>query len=213
MKQKILVTRIIPEEGLSLLREKYDMDLNEDDRVLTREELEARVKGKDALLSQLTDTIDRQFIENNSHLKVISNYAVGFNNIDIEAATEQGIFYEAISYASMCKLPVIFICENNHYSTYSPQWKRQPIDNVHKRVSTFGVKSQSLFGNDVAAVYLELSKAISYVRSGKGPFYIEAYTYRWRGHVGPEDDDYIGYRPQSEIDLWKKNCPIFYYME
>ena len=129
---------------------------------------------------------------------------VGFG----DAATEQGIFYEAISYASMYKLPVIFICENNNYSTYSPQSKRQPFDNVHERVPSFGVKSCAMFGNDVISVYSALANAMNYVRTGNGPYYIEAYTYRWKGHVGPEDDDYIGYRPQSEIDFWKNNCPI-----
>ena len=140
-------------------------------------------------------------------LKLKSNDAISIGCFG-DAATEQGIFYEAISYASMCKLPIIFICENNYYSTYSPQWKRQPLDNVHERVKSFGVKSQALFGNDVIAVYLALAKAMNHVRNGKGPYFIEAYTYRWMGHVGPEDDDYIGYRSQSEIDFWKKNCPI-----
>lgn len=125
-----------------------------------------------------------------------------------DAATDEGVFWEAISYASLHKLPVLFICENNHYSTYSPQFKRQPADNVHQRVATFGLKTRALFGNDVIMNHLAISEAISYVRRGKGPFYIEAYTYRWAGHVGPEDDDYIGYRPKSELEAWKNNCPI-----
>lgn len=125
-----------------------------------------------------------------------------------DAATDEGVFWEAISYASLHKLPVLFICENNHYSTYSPQFKRQPLDNVHQRVATFGLKTRALFGNDVITNHSAIGEAISYVRRGKGPFYIEAYTYRWAGHVGPEDDDYIGYRPMSELEAWKNNCPI-----
>ena len=125
-----------------------------------------------------------------------------------DGATDEGIFWEAISYAQLCKLPVIFICENNHYSTYSPQFKRQPKDDIHDRVKAFGLKTQALFGNDVIAVMQNISRALKYTKQGKGPVFIEAYTYRWKGHVGPEDDDYVGYRPESEINFWKKNCPI-----
>jgi pyruvate dehydrogenase E1 component alpha subunit len=125
-----------------------------------------------------------------------------------DGAVDEGIFWEAISYAQLCKLPVVFICENNRYSTYSPQLKRQPADDIHKRVAAFGLKSEALFGNDVVAVKSVLDEAFQYTRKGKGPVFIEAYTYRWHGHVGPEDDDYVGYRSASELEFWKKNCPI-----
>jgi len=125
-----------------------------------------------------------------------------------DGAIDEGIFWEAISYAQLCKLPVIFVCENNRYSTYSAQLKRQPQDNIHNKVAAFGLRSHALFGNDVVSVMDTLSEASKYARQQKGPVFIEAYTYRWKGHVGPEDDDYVGYRPQSEIDFWKENCPI-----
>lgn len=91
MKPNILVTRRIPDEGIKLLEEKFELDLNEEDRVLTKEELMERLKDKEAMLCLLTDTIDKEVIEACPKLKVISNYAVGFNNIDVEAATEKGI--------------------------------------------------------------------------------------------------------------------------
>ncbi|MCG2718698.1 MAG: D-glycerate dehydrogenase [Nanoarchaeota archaeon] len=91
MKPKILVTRRIPEEGMKLLEEKFDVDLNDEDRVLSKEEIIERLEGKEALLSLLTDNIDKEIIDKFPDLKVISNYAVGFNNIDIEAATAKGI--------------------------------------------------------------------------------------------------------------------------
>lgn len=125
-----------------------------------------------------------------------------------DAATEEGAFWEAIAYAVLRQLPMVFICENNRYSTYSPQHKRQAADNIHDRVQAFGIESRALFGNDVILVHRTLREAIAHVRAGKGPFFIEAYTYRFNGHVGPEDDDYIGYRPQDEIDFWKAACPI-----
>lgn len=125
-----------------------------------------------------------------------------------DGAVDEGIFWEAINYAQLCKLPVVFICENNRYSTYSHQLKRQVGDDIHNRVKAFGVKTKALFGNDVITLALTLSEAAEYARKGQGPVFIEAYTYRWKGHVGPEDDDYVGYRPESEINFWKNNCPI-----
>jgi glyoxylate reductase len=92
MKQKILVTRLIPEQGLAMLRERYDMTVNPCDRVMTRQEMLDSMAGKKALLPLLTDPVDGALMDAaGGELKVISNYAVGFNNIDIKAATERGI--------------------------------------------------------------------------------------------------------------------------
>jgi pyruvate dehydrogenase E1 component alpha subunit len=125
-----------------------------------------------------------------------------------DAATEEGVFWESINYAALKRLPVVFICENNGYSTYSPQRKRQPEIEIHSRVKSFGIRTHALFGNDVAAAYSLMKDAIDRVHSGEGPVFLELYTYRWKGHVGPEDDDYIGYRPSHELEFWKNNCPI-----
>ena len=138
-------------------------------------------------------------------LKGIPNVAfAGFG----DGAADEGLFWEAINYAVLRKLPVVFLCENNRYATYSHQLKRQPADNISDRVSAFGAKTRALFGNDVIAVYKTLDEAIDYAHRGKGPFFIESYTYRWYGHVGPEDDDYLDYRPQTEVEFWKANCPL-----
>lgn len=91
MKPKILVTRRIPEMGIKLLEGKFELDINEEDRVMTKEEIIKRLKGKVGLLCLLTDTIDKDIIESNPKIKVISNYAVGFNNIDVATATKHGI--------------------------------------------------------------------------------------------------------------------------
>jgi TPP-dependent pyruvate/acetoin dehydrogenase alpha subunit len=125
-----------------------------------------------------------------------------------DGAPDEGIFWEAINYAVLRKLPVIFLCENNRYSTYSHQLKRQVADNISRRVSAFGAKSFAIFGNDVIAVYSAVAEAINYTRKGEGPVFIETYTYRLNAHVGPEDDDWLGYRPKSELEFWKTNCPI-----
>jgi pyruvate dehydrogenase E1 component alpha subunit len=125
-----------------------------------------------------------------------------------EAATEEGIFWEGITYASVKKLPLIYVCENNLYSMYSTQLVRQPGDDISQRVASFGFKTFTLFGNDAPAAYRALSEAVQHARSGAGPVFLEFYTYRWNAHVGPEPDDHINYRTTAEIEFWKTNDPI-----
>ena len=125
-----------------------------------------------------------------------------------DGAADQGVFWEALNFSALYKLPVVFLCENNRYSTFSPQFKRQLKDNISQRAACFGVKAISIFGNDVVAVHAALSGAVRSARAGKGPQLLQAYTYRWYGHVGPEDDDHFGYRPAEELEFWKSNCPI-----
>jgi glyoxylate reductase len=91
MKPKVFVTRQIPEAGLDLLKEKCELEINREDRVLTKGELIKGVKQSDYLLSLLTDTIDAEIFDANPNLKIVANYAVGYNNIDVEEATKRGI--------------------------------------------------------------------------------------------------------------------------
>ncbi len=85
---KIFVTRKIPEQGLNLLKKLHQLELNPYDRILKKDEIIEGVKGKDGLLCLLTDTIDKDVILSEPKLKMISNYAVGFDNIDVKTATE-----------------------------------------------------------------------------------------------------------------------------
>jgi len=125
-----------------------------------------------------------------------------------ESATDEGIFWETINYAAYAKLPVVFVCENNKYSVFSPQGKRSLNDNIAERVRSFGMRSKAIYGNDVMSVHRTLTEEIDRARRGDGPAFIEAYTYRWNGHYGPESDDLVGYRDAFELELWKANCPI-----
>jgi pyruvate dehydrogenase E1 component alpha subunit len=125
-----------------------------------------------------------------------------------EGASDEGAFWESMNYAGAAKLPILFVCENNRYATYSDQLKRQASDNLSERVATFGVRSTSVFGNDVVKVYKLLGQEIERIRGGAGPALVEAYTYRWNSHVGPEDDGANNYRPPEEMQFWKDNCPI-----
>jgi len=88
---KIFVTRKIPEEGLDLLRKEHEVEVNPYNRVLTKEEIIKGLKGKDGLLCLLTDKIDEEVIISEPQLKMIANYAVGYDNIDVKTATEHGI--------------------------------------------------------------------------------------------------------------------------
>ena len=126
-----------------------------------------------------------------------------------DGAIEEGVFYESINFATVKKLPVIFICENNFYSVYSPLDVRQPKGrSISKMVSAIGPKVLSCDGNDVFQVYKTINKAIQKTRNGEGPFFLEFFTYRWLEHCGPNYDNSLGYRKKKDFDNWKKKDPI-----
>jgi TPP-dependent pyruvate/acetoin dehydrogenase alpha subunit len=125
-----------------------------------------------------------------------------------EGATDEGAFWEAMNYAGKHKLPVLFVIENNRYATFSDQLKRQSTDNIAERVRTFGVRATKIFGNDAALAHRTLTSEVERLRDGDGPALVEAYTYRWNSHVGPEDDGANNYRTSDEMKYWKDNCPI-----
>jgi TPP-dependent pyruvate/acetoin dehydrogenase alpha subunit len=125
-----------------------------------------------------------------------------------EGASDEGAFWEAMNYAGVARLPILFVCENNRYATFSDQLKRQASDNMSERVKTFGVRATRIFGNDAPLVYRTLRDEVRRIRGGEGPALVEAYTYRWNSHVGPEDDGVNNYRTPEEMAFWKENCPI-----
>src|SRR5258706_3260961 len=125
-----------------------------------------------------------------------------------ESATDEGIFWESVNYAALAKLPMVFVCENNNYSVFSPQLKRTLLDNISALVKTFGLPCNAIFGNDAPLVHRTLREAIERARAGKGPTFVEAYTYRWSGHYGPASDDLVGYRSPQDLEAWKQNDPI-----
>ncbi len=125
-----------------------------------------------------------------------------------DGASEQGVFYESMLFASLRKLPVIFACENNFYATYSSFTARQPTDNVYEKAKMCGMAGVRVDGNDVLEVYAAAREAVARAREGGGPTLIESLTYRWRDHVGPNYDIEVGYRSQKELDEWMARCPI-----
>jgi pyruvate dehydrogenase E1 component alpha subunit len=125
-----------------------------------------------------------------------------------DGAVDQGVFYESLNFAALKKLPVVFICENNLYATHAHQSARQAKDNIVMKAKVFGVDAKIIDGNDVQEVFLAARGAIGAARSGKGPVLIEARTYRWLEHVGPDYDYHLGYRTERELKQWMKKCPI-----
>ncbi len=126
-----------------------------------------------------------------------------------DGSTEEGVFYEAVNFAALKKLPVLFVCENNLYSVYSPLSKRQPKGRkIHKMVEAFGCHVDSGDGNNALEVYLKTNQAVDHIRKQGGPYFIEFSTYRWREHCGPNYDNTCGYRSEEEFLEFKKQDPV-----
>lgn len=126
-----------------------------------------------------------------------------------DGSVEEGAFYEAANFAAVRKLPVLFICENNFFSVYSPLSVRQPPERkIHEMVRAIGVRSDVGDGNDTLGVYRSVSKTVADMRNGGGPFFWEFYTYRHFEHCGPNLDDDLGYRPREEVQAWLDRDPV-----
>ena len=129
-----------------------------------------------------------------------------------DGAVEEGVFYESVNFAAVKKLSVLFLCENNLYSVYSPLHVRQPPGRkIHEMVRGLGLESCDGDGNDVEAVYRVTSDAVGRLRRGDGPQFLEFHTYRHREHCGPNFDNDIGYRGEEEFEQWKTRDPILRY--
>lgn len=126
-----------------------------------------------------------------------------------EGATEEGVFHEALNFAVLKKLPVVFVCENNLYSVYSPLSVRQPSSrDICGIAAAGGAATYRGDGNDVEQVGALAARAVVHARSGNGPVLMELATYRWREHCGPNYDNTLGYRAEAEFESWKDRCPL-----
>jgi pyruvate dehydrogenase E1 component alpha subunit len=122
-----------------------------------------------------------------------------------DGASNQGVFHEAINLASIWKLPVVYICENNQYALSTSVKKSLNIENIADRSKSYGIPGIIVDGNDVIAVYKVVYTAVFRAREGEGPSLIECKTYRWRGH---SQRDNQSYRSKGEVEEWKIRCPI-----
>jgi pyruvate dehydrogenase E1 component alpha subunit len=123
-----------------------------------------------------------------------------------DGATNIGTFHEALNLAELWKVPVVFVCENNHYAESTPSRQQLPIEDLTKRAEAFGMTSMKVDGQDVEAVYKTTQKALKHARDGEGPVFLLAETFRLTGH-------YVGdpqvYRPKEEVrELRQTQDPI-----
>ena len=126
-----------------------------------------------------------------------------------DGATEEGVFYESLNFAIIKQLPVIFICENNLYSVYSPLSVRQPKNRkIFEMCKSIGVESYFCEGNKIDKMHKILKNSVKKVKKNKKPIFIEFSTYRWLEHCGPNYDNDIGYRSEKEFNFWKKKDPL-----
>jgi pyruvate dehydrogenase E1 component alpha subunit len=131
--------------------------------------------------------------------------ALGSDRVSVcffgEGALGQGLLYEVMNMASLWKLPVIYVCENNLYNEYTP-YEDVTAGSITARAEAFGIPAEEVDGQDVLAVYEAATRAVGRARRGEGPSFLECRTYRYHGHhVGDVDRSY--YRAKDEEERWQ----------
>ena len=128
-----------------------------------------------------------------------------------DGTTNIGAFHEALNFAAIWKLPVVFVCENNLYMEYTPISEVTAVEHpAADRASAYGLERIVIDGNDADIVYRTASAAYAKARAGHGPSLIECMTYRHSGHSRA---DPAKYRPEGELERWKKHDPVVLYRE
>jgi TPP-dependent pyruvate/acetoin dehydrogenase alpha subunit len=122
-----------------------------------------------------------------------------------DGSTNIGAFHESLNLASIWKLPVLFVCENNLYGEYSPIATTTPMERLADRADSYAMAKARVDGNDVLAMHAAVSEAAERARAGAGPTLLEAMTYRQRGH---SRSDPGAYRPEGELEAWLERDPI-----
>jgi len=125
-----------------------------------------------------------------------------------DAAVEEGVLYESINFAMLKKLPVVYVCENNFYSVFSPLSCRQAKDDIYRRFEGLSIPGFQVDGNNVIEVYRATKSMIGNARKGYGPSFVECSTYRLKDHHGTGSGVEMGYRTQEEVDKWTARCPV-----
>ena len=122
-----------------------------------------------------------------------------------DGASSQGCVHEAMNYAAVFQLPIVFVCNNNGYAISTPVRQQMAIENIADRARAYGFKGDVVDGNDALAVYEKVSEAVAQARTGKGPSLIEAKTLRVAGHGTHDPAEYI---PLEEKIIWKNRDPL-----
>lgn len=126
-----------------------------------------------------------------------------------DGACEEGVLHETLNMAAVMQLPILFVCENNLYSSHLDIGLRQPYDSVARFAQASRIASEVIDGNDVVAVARSARSLVERAREGGGPGFIEAVTFRWRGHVGAAEDIDVGVRRSvDELNAWRARDPV-----
>lgn len=125
-----------------------------------------------------------------------------------DGAVEQGVFHESLNFASLYKVPVLFLCEDNNLAVHSPKSERQSFS-LKSLVGSYDIPFYAIEeGYDFLKVQQESKIAIDHVRDSNRPVFLKINTARYKEHVGPGEDFYAGYRNESDIEKWKALDPI-----
>jgi TPP-dependent pyruvate/acetoin dehydrogenase alpha subunit len=122
-----------------------------------------------------------------------------------DGSTNIGAFHEAMNLAAVWKLGIVFVCENNLYGEYSPIASTTPVERLVDRAAAYSMRAAQVDGNDVVGVRNAVAEACEHARSGQGPTFLEALTYR---HMGHSRSDPGAYRPEGELERWQERDPI-----
>lgn len=122
-----------------------------------------------------------------------------------EGSTSLGFWHEAVNFAGVRRLPILFVVENNGYAESVPVALQTAVHDISVKAQAYGIPGVSVDGNDVVAVYAAAREAIDRARKGEGPTLLECKTYRWYGH---SEIDPAKYRSAQEVELWKARDPI-----
>jgi pyruvate dehydrogenase E1 component alpha subunit len=125
-----------------------------------------------------------------------------------DGSSNNGTFHEGLNFASVHRLPVVFVCENNLYGISVSQKQHQAIQDISIRSVAYNMPGLTVDGNDVLAVYQVSGEVIRRAKAGEGPTLVECKTYRWRGHYEGDPNQGRRYRTTEEIQAWMKKCPI-----
>jgi pyruvate dehydrogenase E1 component alpha subunit len=123
-----------------------------------------------------------------------------------DGASNEGEFHESLNLASIWKLPIVFVCENNHYGANTAVDHVLPTSTISERGRAYAIPSKTVDGNDILEVREAACEAVVRARSGAGPSLLEFKTYRWHHHF--EGGYFPDLRPPGEIEAWKEKCPI-----
>jgi len=126
-----------------------------------------------------------------------------------DGATEEGVFHESLNFAALKRLPIIFICENNFYAIHTHQSIRQRSADICGYARAHSIPTEKIEDGDVLRLYEKVRTAVHALRAGQdGPYFFECMTYRWKEHVGPNDDYHLGYRTRKDAEPWMNNDQV-----